>query len=156
MNMNATLIGQGIAFAIFVLFCMKYVWPPIVEAMRARQNKIAEGLDAANRATHDLELAQERAKEHIKEAKDQALVIIEKAKKTAVQIVDDAKDQAKKEGDRLISQAESQIEQEINSAKDKLKVQLGSLVVEGAEKILTASVDAKAQQKLINQLTSEL
>jgi len=153
-NINATLIGQAIAFAIFVLFCMKFVWPPVIAALHERQKKIADGLDAANRAARDLELAHEKAGAQLREA--QAAEIIEQAKKSANQIVDEARDQARAEGDRMIAQAKAQIEQELNSVKDALRAQVGALAVSGAEKILGASIDANAQKQLVDQLAAEI
>lgn len=156
MNINATLIGQAIAFAIFVLFCMKFVWPPVIAALHERQKKIADGLDAASRAARDLELAHEKAGQQLREAKAQAAEIIEQAKKSANQIVDEARDQARAEGDRMIAQAKAQIEQELNSVKDALRAQVGALAVSGAEKILGASIDANAQKQLVDQLAAEI
>ncbi|WP_325434742.1 F0F1 ATP synthase subunit B [Pseudomonas nitroreducens] len=156
MNINATLIGQAIAFAIFVLFCMKFVWPPVIAALHERQKKIADGLDAANRAARDLELAHEKAGQQLREAKAQAAEIIEQAKKSANQIVDEARDQARAEGDRMIAQAKAQIEQELNSVKDALRAQVGALAISGAEKILGASIDANAQKQLVDQLAAEI
>lgn len=156
MNINATLIGQAIAFAIFVIFCMKFVWPPVIAALHERQKKIADGLDAANRAARDLELAHEKAGQQLREAKSQAAEIIEQAKKSANQIVDEARDQARAEGDRMIAQAKAQIEQELNSVKDALRAQVGALAVSGAEKILGASIDANAQKQLVDQLAAEI
>ncbi|AGI26926.1 F0F1 ATP synthase subunit B [Pseudomonas sp. MT3] len=156
MNINATLIGQAIAFAIFVIFCMKFVWPPVIAALHERQKKIADGLDAANRAARDLELAHEKAGQQLREAKAQAAEIIEQAKKSANQIVDEARDQARAEGDRMITQAKAQIEQELNSVKDALRAQVGALAVSGAEKILGASIDANAQKQLVDQLAAEI
>ena len=69
MNFNATFIGQLIAFAVFVVFCMKYVWPPLMAAIEERQKKIADGLEASERAEKDLELAQAKATEQMKDAK---------------------------------------------------------------------------------------
>ncbi|AMO79573.1 F-type H+-transporting ATPase subunit b [Pseudomonas citronellolis] len=156
MNINATLIGQAIAFAIFVIFCMKFVWPPVIAALHERQKKIADGLDAANRAARDLELAHEKAGQQLREAKAQAAEIIEQAKKSANQIVDEAREQARAEGDRMIAQAKAQIEQELNSVKDALRAQVGALAVSGAEKILGASIDANAQKQLVDQLAAEI
>ena len=156
MNINATLIGQAIAFAIFVIFCMKFVWPPVIAALHERQKKIADGLDAANRAARDLELAHEKAGQQLREAKAQAAEIIEQAKKSANQIVDEARDQARAEGDRMIAQAKAQIEQELNGVKDALRAQVGALAVSGAEKILGASIDANAQKQLVDQLAAEI
>ena len=113
MNINLTLFGQMIAFVCFVVFCMKYVWPPIIAAMQERAEKIADGLAAADRASHDLELAQEKAVERLKEAKVEASGIIDAANKRASQIVEEAKDIAVVESDRVKVSAQAEIEQEI-------------------------------------------
>jgi len=156
MAINLTLVGQLIAFAIFAWFCMKFVWPPITNAMDARQKKIAEGLDAAGRAERDLKLAQEKAAEMLRETKQTAAEIIEKANKTATEIVEEAKQQARSEGDRLIASAKAEINLEVNRVKDDLRQQVSVLAIAGAEKILGASVDAKAHNKLVEQLAAEL
>ena len=109
MNINLTLLGQTIAFAIFVWFCMKYVWPPITQAMQERQKKIADGLDAAGRAQQDLKLAQEKVSNTLRETREQATQIIEKANKQANSIVEEAKQQAQAEGERLIASARAQV-----------------------------------------------
>lgn len=156
MNINATLIGQSVAFFIFVLFCMKFVWPPVIAALQERQKKIAAGLDAANRAARDLELAQDKAGQQLREAKAQAAEIIEQAKKHGTQIVDEAREQARVEAERVKAQAQAEIEQELNSVKDALRAQLGGLAVEGAEKILGATIDQNAHAELVNKLAAEI
>jgi F-type H+-transporting ATPase subunit b len=155
-NINATLIGQIITFAIFVWFCMKYVWPPLLSAMQEREKKIADGLDAANRAERDLELAQEKAAAQLRESKEKAAEIIEQANKRANQIIDEAKDAAVTEGDRLKAAAQAEIEQEVNRAKEALRKQVSELAVAGAAKIIGKSVDEAAHADLLNQLTEEL
>jgi F-type H+-transporting ATPase subunit b len=156
MNLNATLIGQIFAFAVFIWFCMKYVWPFLTKAMDERQKKIADGLEASNRAERDLKLAQEKATTQIREAKEQAADIIEQANKRASQIVDEAKGQANKEGERLKVAAQAEIEQEVNRAKEHLRQQIATLAVAGAAKILETSIDEKAHSELINKLAEEL
>lgn len=156
MNINATLIGQSVAFLIFVLFCMKYVWPPVITALQERQKKIADGLDAANRAARDLELAQEKSGQQLREAKAQAAEIIEQSKKRAAQLVEEAREQARVEADRVKAQALAEIEQELNSAKDALRAQVGALAVGGAEKILGATIDQNAHAELVNKLAAEI
>ncbi|MDI5935069.1 F0F1 ATP synthase subunit B [Halomonas kalidii] len=156
MNINMTLIGQTIAFAIFVWFCLKYVWPPISNALHERQKKIADGLDAASRATRDLELAQERANETLRESKEQASQILEQAHKRSAQMIEEARDQARVEGERLVAGARAEIEQEIHRAKDELRAQVSTLAVAGAERVLEASVDEKAHRKLLDKLAAEL
>jgi F-type H+-transporting ATPase subunit b len=155
-NINLTLFGQTIAFAIFVWFTMKFVWPPITAAMQARQKKIAEGLDAAGRAQRDLQLAQEKAAQMLRETKEQAAEILDKANKTANAIVEEAKQQARSEGERLLVSAKAEIEVEVNRAKDQLRAQVAALAVAGAEKILESSVDAKAHNDLVAKLASQL
>lgn len=154
--MNLTLFGQTIAFAIFVWFCMKYVWPPLTQAMQERQKKIAEGLDAAGRAQQDLKLAQEKVSNTLRETREQAAEIIELANKQANAIVEEAKEQARAEGERLIAGAKAEIEQEVNRARDALRTQVAALAILGAEKILESKVDTKAHNKLVEKLASQL
>lgn len=156
MNINLTLFGQTISFAIFVWFTMKFVWPPITAAMQARQKKIAEGLDAAGRAQRDLQIAQEKAAQTLRETKEQAAEILDKASKTANAIVEESKQQARAEGERLLAGAKAEIEVEVNRAKDQLRAQVAVLAVAGAEKILESSVDAKAHNDLVAKLASQL
>jgi|TARA_B110000027_G_scaffold26391_1_gene28966 F-type H+-transporting ATPase subunit b len=155
-NINLTLFGQMVTFAIFVWFCMKFVWPVIITAMEERQQKIADGLDAADRAMRDLEAAQDKATDQMKEAKQEAAGIVDQANKRASQIVDEAKQQAITEGDRLKVAAEAEIEQEINRAKEELRASVAGLALAGAEKVLEASIDDKANRALVDNLASQL
>lgn len=156
MNINLTLIGQIIAFAVFVWFCLKFVWPPLISAMQERQKKIADGLDAANRAERDLKLAQEKATSQMREAKEQAAQIIEQANKRSNQIIDEAKEAARQEGDRLKAAAQAEIDQEVNRAKENLRTQVSTLAVAGASKILETSIDVEKHNELLNKLAEEL
>lgn len=156
MNINLTLIGQTVSFAIFVLFCMKFVWPHIVAAMAERQKKIADGLEAADRAGRDLDLAKEKVTQQLRAAKEEAAALIEQANKRAAAIVDEAKEQARVECERIKTAAQAEIEQEANRAKEELRKQMASLVVAGAQKILEAQVDEQAHSALLNKLAAEL
>ena len=156
MDLNATIIGQSFAFFLFVWFCMKYVWPPITGALEERQKKIADGLESANRAEKDLEMAQARAAEMLKEAKVSSAGIIDQANKRANQIVDEAKEQAREEGQRILAGAQAEIEQEVNRAKEQLRAQVASIVIAGAEKVLEAEVDEKAHADLTAKLAASL
>jgi len=155
-NINLTLIGQMIAFVCFVVFCMRYVWPPILAAMAEREKKIADGLAAADRASHDLELAQEKAVERLKEAKIEAAGIVDSANKRAGQLVKEAKDAAIVEADRVKASAQAEIEQEVNRAREKLRGQVAALVLTGAEKALGSAIDHEAHNELVEKLASEL
>jgi len=155
-NLNLTLIGQAIAFSVFVWFCMKYVWPPVMQALQERQKKIADGLDAASRATRDLELAQEKAEETLRESKEQAQQILEQANKRSNQIVEEARDNARAEGERIMAGARSEIDQEINRAKEELRAQVSLLAIAGAERILESSIDEAKHRELVDKLAAEL
>ncbi len=156
MNINLTLIGQMIAFVGFVWFCMKFVWPPIIAAMKEREQKIADGLAAADRASHDLELAQEKAVERLKEAKHEAATIVDSANKRANQMVDEAKEAAVVEADRVKAAAQAEIEQETNRAREQLRGEVAALSLAGAEKVLGAAIDKQAHAELVDKLASEL
>ena len=156
MNINLTLIGQMIAFVCFVMFCMKYVWPPILAAMAEREKKIADGLAAADRASHDLELAKEKAVERLVEAKHEATGIIDAANKRGNQIVEEAKGAAVVEADRVKASAQAEIEQETNRAREQLRGQVAALSLAGAEKVLGAAIDQEAHAGLVDKLAAEL
>ncbi len=145
-----------VTFAFFVWFCMKFVWPVIIDSMEERQKKIADGLDAADRALRDLALAQDKATDQMKEAKQEAAGIIDQANKRANQIVDEAKQQAKSEGDRLKVSAAAEIEQEVNRAKEELRATVAGLALAGAEAVLEASIDEQANRALVDKLAAQL
>jgi len=156
MNINLTLIGQSITFAIFVWFCMKFVWPPIMGALEERQKKIADGLAAAERGEHEQELAEKAAAEKLHVAKEQAGEIIAQAQKRASEIVDEAKDDARTEGERLVSAAQSEIEQEVNRAREVLRQQVASIAVAGASKVLEKEIDASTHGDILDKLVAEI
>ncbi|MBL6695334.1 MAG: F0F1 ATP synthase subunit B [Luminiphilus sp.] len=155
MNINLTLIGQLIAFIAFVAFCMRFVWPPIVAAMAERQQKITDGLAAADRASHDLELAQKNATAQMAEAKKEAAGIIESANKRAAALIDEAKAAAVVEADRVKAAASAEIEQERARAQEELMARVSQLAIQGAEKILAAEVDAEKHAAMLASLTVE-
>jgi F-type H+-transporting ATPase subunit b len=156
MNINATLIGQAIAFLIFIGFCMKYVWPPIIQALDERKKKIADGLAAAERGKHEQELAEKRAQQVIHEAKEQANEILSQAQRRGNEIVDESKDTARIEGDRILNSAKAEIEQEANRARDELKSQVAGVALAGAAKIIGREIDDKAHTDLLNELVSRI
>ncbi|WP_371375457.1 F0F1 ATP synthase subunit B [Thalassotalea aquiviva] len=156
MNMNATLIGESIAFIVFVIFCMKFVWPPIMAAIEERQKTIADGLAASDRAAKDLELAQEKAAAKLKEAKAQAAEIIEAAKKREAQMIDEATAKAQAEREKIIASGQAEIETERNRAREELRQQVATLAIAGAEKILERSIDGAAHSDILDKLVAEL
>jgi F-type H+-transporting ATPase subunit b len=156
MNINATLIGQAIAFFLFVMFCMKYVWPPIMHALQERKKKIADGLAAGERGKHEQQLAEDRAREILREAKDQAGEILSRAEKRASEIIDEAKVDAREEGSRLVTAARAEIKQEINRAREDLRGQVVVLAMQGASKVLQREVDETVHAELLTRLAAEI
>ena len=156
MNMNATLIGQSIAFFVFVWFCLKFIWPPLINALNERRKTIADGLAAAERGQHEQELAQKRAAEVLHEAKQQASEIIGRAEKRANEIVEDAKTDAKQEGARILTAAQAEIEQEVHRAREALRTQVVGIALAGAEKVLEKEIDAATHGELLNKLVAEI
>ena len=156
MNINATLLAQTIMFALFVWFCMKFVWPPIMTALEQRKKQIADGLADAERAKYDLELAAKRSAEILREAKEKVSEIVASGEKRASEIVEAAKEQAKVEGDRIIAGAKAEIDQEVFRAKEQLRTQVSEIALAGAAKILGREIDAKAHSDLLDKLVAEI
>jgi F-type H+-transporting ATPase subunit b len=156
MNFNLTLIGQMAAFLLFIWFCAKLVWPPLLRAIEARQKQIADGLAQAERGRSSLADAQKQTDVILKEARDRAHELVASAEKAASVRIEESKSQAKAEGDRLVAAAKAQIEQEVQSAKQQLREQVAKLAVAGAEKILQREVDARAHAQMLDQLKAQL
>ena len=156
MNINATLLGQAVAFFIFVVFCKKYVWPPLMAAIEARQKEIADGLSSADRAKKDLELAKAHATDQLKEAKLQAAEIIDQANKRKAQIIDEAAVGAQAEREKILAQGRAEIEAERHRAKEELRKQVAALAIAGAEKILARQIDQAANSDIVDKLVAEL
>jgi F-type H+-transporting ATPase subunit b len=156
MNINATLIGQSIAFFLFVWFCMKFIWPPLMRALDDRKKTIADGLAAAEKGKRELELGEKKALDTIKKAKQDAAEVIALAEKRAADIADAAKDHAKTEADRIVAAAHADIAQEMNRAKESLRTAVSELAVAGAARILEKEVDAKAHAKLLEAVVKQL
>lgn len=156
MELNITLFGQMITFAIFVWFTMRYVWPPMMKALEERKQKIADGLAAAERGKHELELAQHKSVEILREAKTQASHIVEEAHKRANQVVEEAKTRAREEAERLIAMGKAEIAREVQKAKQSLKSQVALLAIAGAEKILAHNIDKAANSEILDKLITEI
>lgn len=156
MDINLTLVIQMLVFGAFVWFTMTFVWPPISKALEERQEKIADGLAAAERGRRELELAQHRISDDLKQAKLQSSDIIEKANHRAAQIIEEAKGDARLEADRLALLAKADIEQDVHRAKDALRQHVAALATAGAEKILRREIDEQTNRALLDSLIEEI
>ena len=156
MDINATIIGQSIAMFVFVWFCMKFVWPPIIGMLEERQTQIAEGLAAAEKGARSLEEAQVQIKGLEEEARGQAREIISQANTRANSIVEEARSIANEERDRILTAAQSEVEQEVNRARDELRGQVAAIAVAGAKKILDREIDASTHKELLDKLAAEI
>ena len=156
MDINLTIIGQTIAMVVFVSFCMKYIWPPLIQAIDDRRKEIADGLAAGEQASKDLEEAKVKADQIIAEAREQALGIVDQANKRGAGIVEEARDDGKRERERQIAAAQADIEQQVNTARDELRATVADLAVSSAEKILDREIDANAHRDLLSRLASQI
>ena len=156
MDINLTLIIQGLAFFAVAWVVMKFGWPGIMAAIEERQAKIADGLAAADRSKKDLAQAEEKVNEVLREARAKANEIIAQAEARRLQIIDAAKDEAVAEAQRVKSSAESEIEQSANKARTELRKQVSGLALAGAEKLLRREIDGNAHKALLDELASEI
>lgn len=156
MNITATLLAQSVVFLIFVWFCHRFIWPFLRQAMRERQKTIADGLEAAEQAQQDLAAAQDRADARLREAREEARQIVDQARGQATQMIEQARAEAREEGERLKQAAAAEVEQDVNRVKEALRAQVAALAVQGAERILSASIDRRRHSELLDRLAGEL
>jgi F-type H+-transporting ATPase subunit b len=156
MNINLTLIGQTLSFLLFVWFCKKFVWPPMISAMQDRQTQIADGLAAAEKGQQAQQVAEKEAAVLISQAKSQAAEIIANAEKRGNSLVDEAKTNASAEKERIVASALSEVEQNVHSAREELRTQVSSIAVAAASKIVAKEVDEKVHAGLLDDLVKQL
>jgi F-type H+-transporting ATPase subunit b len=156
MNINLTLLMQAVAFAAFIWFCARFIWPPLMGAIENRQKQIADGLAAGEEGRQSLSKAEVRIAEMMADAKSRASEIIAQGEKLKSETVEQAKKDAKAEADRIVADAKTEIEQEVYRAKEGLRGQVAGLAVAGAAKILKREVDAKAHADLLAALEKQL
>ncbi len=156
MDINMTLLGQSIAMLVFVWFCMKFIWPPLLAAIEDRQQQIEEGLAAADRGQEKLVQAAAEADEIVADARRQATTILDQANARSNDIVADGKADGVKERERQLTAATAEIAQEANRAREELRGQVSAVALAGAEKILNREIDAKTHEDILGKLAQEL
>lgn len=156
MDLNLTMIGQAIAMIVFVWFCMKFVWPLIIEVIEERQTTIADGLAAADKGSRALEEAEKERAVIVDEARGQAREIVDQANSRGASIVDEARETAEAERERILASARAEVEQEVNRAREDLRGQVGSIAIAGAEKIIAKEIDASAHKELLDNLAAQI
>lgn len=156
MNINLTLIMQAVAFAAFIWFTARFVWPPLMNAIEARRKSIADGLAAGEQGRQNLATADKRAADVLAQAKAQAGEIVALGEKFKAETMEHAKVEAKAEADRIVAAAKAEITQEVARAKESLRASVAELAVAGASKILKREVDAKAHADLLREIQRQL
>jgi len=156
MDIGMTLLGQALSFAILILFTVKFIWPPLMAAIEERQQKIAEGLAAADRSKKDLAQAEEKVNEVLREARGKASEIITQAETRRAQIIDLAKEEAIEEGNRQKAAAMAEIASATSRAREDLRKQVSALAVAGAEKLILREIDSNAHRALLDELAAEI
>ena len=155
MNINLTLLGQAIAFALFVWFCMRFIWPPLTAAMRARRQGVADDLDTAARAQEAVAEARREADELRNVAKVEAVTVIDEAHRQATRIIEDAKERAEEERVRAARAAQSEIDQAVQRAREALREELSELLLTGADKVLGQPVDRRLHRSVVDQISAQ-
>ncbi len=156
MDINMTLIGQAIAMTVFVWFCMKFIWPPIMDAIEERQTQIADGLAAGERGQQSLDKAKAEADDLVGDARKQATTIVDQAHAWANEIAAEGKADGVKERERQMAAGLAELEQEANRAREELRGQVSAIAVASAEKILRREIDRKAHEDILSKLAAEL
>lgn len=156
MDINMSLVGQMITFAVLVWFSMKFVFPALNHALDERAKRIADGLAAADQGQASMAIAEKRAAEALASARDEASQRVADAEKRAQMVADEIKANAKAEADRIIAQAKAEADQQLTQARDALRAQVADLAVKGAEQILKREVNASAHADLLKRLETEL
>ncbi|WP_322043608.1 F0F1 ATP synthase subunit B [Paraburkholderia sp. J67] len=156
MNLNATLFAQMVVFLILAWFTMKFVWPPLINALDERSKKIADGLAAAEKGKQELEAAHKRVGEELATARNEGQNRIADAEKRALAVAEEIKAQAQAEAARIIATAKADADQQVVKAREALRAEVAALAVQGAEQILKREVDQSAHAELLNQLKAEL
>jgi F-type H+-transporting ATPase subunit b len=156
MNMNLTLLGQAISFAIFVWFCMKFVWPPIIKVLEERNFRIADGLSAAEEGQKKLAEAKQALTDLVDEGKQQAAEIISQGQKRHDDLVESAKADAQAEKDKILAAAQAEIDQQRTQTREELRGEVAALAIAGAEQILMREVDRNAHNDVLTKISAEL
>ena len=156
MNINATLIVQGLVFLALVWFTMRFIWPKVIEAIDKRNKEIADGLEAAARGRSELDLAQERIEKLVADARRQASEIIDQANGRAARIVEEGREEGEQERLRLVATAHSDIQREVTQARDELRDQVATMAIAGAEKILQREIDARAHGDMLQRFANQI
>jgi F-type H+-transporting ATPase subunit b len=155
-DLNATLLGQMLAFGMFAWFCVKFVWPPLLDMIEERQNEIAAGLAAADKGNRALEEAEVEKQGILDEARGRAREIIDQANTRGNSIVDEARTEAGSEKARILESAQAEVEQEVNRAREELRGQVSAIAISGAEKILQREIDGASHKGLLDKLAAEI
>ncbi|MBF9002790.1 F0F1 ATP synthase subunit B [Vibrio nitrifigilis] len=156
MNINATMLGQVISFVIFAWLCMKYVWPPLVKLLDERRAEIAKGLEHADDAAKELELAKANGATLVAEARDKAKTLVDQGKQRQEKMIEEAVELANKEKARIIAEGQAEIETERNRLRQELQAEMADMVIESASKLISRNLDSEANRDLVNRFIKEL
>lgn len=156
MNLNATLLGQMTTFGLFVWFTMKYIWPPVIKAMQERQQKIADGLGAAERGVHALELSKKESAHLLQQAKEEAASVVERANQRSVRLVEEAKKLGRDESERLVAQGHADVETILVQTKAALREEAVNIAIAGIQKVYGAKITKTTHDHLLNELIEQV
>lgn len=141
----------GLVFCLLLLILAKFVWKPILGAVNAREQKIADALSLAETTKEEMKALQAQNENLVKEARAERDAMIKDAKETASKMVEEAKSKAKVEAEKLLESARISINSEKVAAIAELKTQVASISLEIAEKVVRGELASDDKQKALAQ-----
>ena len=144
---TGTIIWMFIAFSIVFFILKKFAWKPILNAIKAREESIAEALTSADKAKEEMQQLQADNEKIIALAKQERDSILKEAREIKDSMIEDAKQKASSEADKVIERARDAIKSEKAAAVKDIKEEVAKLSVVIAEKILEEKLAADSEQK---------
>jgi len=151
------LIWTLVAFLVVFFILGKYAWPPIVKALKDREQGIAESLATAERVKTEMAQMKSENEALLAKAREERAQLLKEARETKDKIINEAKEQSKIEANKIITEAQAAINTQKMAALTEVKKQVGKLVIEVTEKVLRRELGNKeAQEAHIKGLVDEV
>lgn len=156
MQINATILGEMITFFLFVFFCMKFLWPPIIFAIEKRQKEIIKSKEISEKTKKELEKAKKRFLEIISDAKKEAKTIINNAHYEKKIIIENTKKEAEIKFKKVMEKAFLEIKFERKKAYEDIKKEVTDLIIFVSEKFIKHTLNNSINKKIIKNFISKL
>ncbi len=150
-------IWQVLIFVGLIFLLKKFAWKPILDSVNDREEGIKNALESAENARKEMQNLQADNQRILQEARLERDNMLKDAREMKDKMVADAKNEAQVQGQKMIEQAKAAIESEKNAAMAELKLQVSTLSLSIAEKILKDELSNKeAQTKLVEKMLGDV